>query len=63
MKSERGNATLITFASLALIIIIIGTIFTTVVAKRKSQLIETMQFVNTYDGDMATIYTQQESNF
>ena len=63
MKSERGNATLITFATLALIIIIIGTIFTTVVAKRKSQLIETMQFVNIYDGDMGAIYTRQINNY
>ena len=63
MKSEKGNATLITFATLALIIIIIGTIFTTVVAKRKSQLIETMQFVNIYDGDMGAIYTRQINNY
>ena len=61
-KSEKGSTTLITFATVMFILIVVGTILTMVMSKQKSQLVETKRLQEAYDGDMAEIYTEITNN-
>lgn len=58
-KSEKGSATLLVVITVILIIVLLGVIYGTVVAKRKSQLIETKELFDIYDGNMTDIYDEQ----
>ncbi|MBR3324890.1 MAG: hypothetical protein IKG14_02435, partial [Clostridia bacterium] len=55
-KSELGSITVVVFATVTFILIILATIFTTITLKRKSQQVELQELKLAYDGDMANIY-------
>ena len=59
-KSERGSVTLIVLVTVLFIIAILSTYLTFIISKRKAQLAETKQLQQAYDGDLETIYTEQE---
>ena len=62
MKSEAGSITMVVFATLTFILIILSTIFTTMVYKSKSQTVELKEMINAYDGDMAEIYNAKNKS-
>ena len=51
---ERGSATVIVLVTVLFLLMILGTIFTTMALKNKSQLAELSELKNVYDGDMKT---------
>ena len=55
-KSEEGSVTLIVFATVMLILIILTTILTISSMKNKSQVVETQRLKNVYDEDMGMMY-------
>ena len=58
-KSELGSITVVVFATVTFILIILATIFTTITMKRKSQQVELQELKLAYDGDMANIYEER----
>ena len=58
-KSELGSITVVVFATVTFILIILATIFTTITMKRKSQQVELQELKVAYDGDMANIYEER----
>ena len=57
MKEERGSVAVYVFAAVIIVIIAMISITATYANKRKSQLIETKQLQNIYDGNMNEIYS------
>ena len=60
-RNEKGSITLIVFATVMMILIVLSAILTSSAMKNKSQLIETQKLKNAYDGDMNVIYTEYNS--
>lgn len=60
-KNEQGSVTLIVFATVMIILIILAAILTLTTMKNKSQIVETQKLKNVYDADMGMIY-QNYSN-
>ena len=62
LYSEKASATLIVFITVFFILIILGTILTTVYLKRRSQLVEIQSFKEAYDADMDETYEEAYKN-
>ena len=58
---EKGSVTIIVITTIFFLLIILGTIFTTMSFKRKSQLAELEQLKEAYDGDMGEVYEAKKS--
>lgn len=56
---EKGSATVIVLVTVLFLLMILGTIFTTMALKNKSQLAELSELKIVYDGDMKTIYEER----
>ena len=61
MKNERGSIAVLAFVTVMFILIILATLFYSMVEKSKAQVIEMEKLSNTYDGDMGEIYKERQS--
>ena len=59
MKNEKGSITMLVFVTIMFILMILGTLLTSISAKSKSQILETQKLREAYDGNMAEIYEQR----
>ncbi len=58
-NNENGSATVVVFVTVFFTLMILGTIFTTMVLKNKSQQAELKMLEDSYNGDMGTIYNER----
>ena len=61
MKRENGSITLTVFVTVMFILIVLGTMLTTISAKSKSQLVEFQKLREEYDGDMETLFEERNT--
>ena len=61
MKRENGSITLTVFVTVMFILIVLGTMLTTISAKSKSQLVEFQKLREAYDGDMETLFEERNT--
>ena len=59
LKREMGSITVVVFATVTFILIILSTIYVTISQKRKSQAIEIQELKETYDMDMQQAYEER----
>ena len=57
-NSEMGSATSVVFVTVMFTLMILGTVFTTIALKSKSQLAELSMLKEAYDGDVEAIYKE-----
>lgn len=60
-KSEKGSISMIVFVTVMFMMVVLGTLLTTISAKSKSQLVEQQKLKNAYDGDMRTIFEERNA--
>lgn len=58
-KNENGSATVVVFVTVLFTLMILGTIFTTMVLKNKSQQAEFKMIKDSYNEDMGTLYNER----
>lgn len=61
MKNERGSIAVLAFVTVMFILIILATLFYSMVEKSKAQVVEMEKLSNTYDGDMGEIYRERQN--
>lgn len=61
MKNERGSIAVLAFVTVMFILIILATLFYSMVEKSKAQVIEMEKLSNTLDGDMGEIYKERKN--
>lgn len=61
-KREMGSITVVVFATVTFILIILSTIYATISQKRKSQAIELQELKEAYDIDMDQAFEERSSN-
>ncbi len=61
MKNERGSIAVLAFVTVMFILIILATLFYSMVEKSKAQVVEMEKLSNTYDGDMGEIYKERQN--
>lgn len=61
MKNERASIAVLAFVTVMFILIILATLFYSMVEKSKAQVIEMEKLSNIYDGDMGEVYRERQN--